>query len=379
MQLKDIIGQEGIKQKLVALVHEDRLPHALMLVGPAGTGKRSLAVATAQLLACQDRQPTDSCGACPSCVKFAKLVHPDLHFVIPVSTTSRVVSKPKTEDFLEVWREVFLDNPYLSENQWYEAMGAENKQGLINVAESHSVSERLSLKPYESDYRMMLIWLPERMNREAANKLLKLIEEPPPLTHFFLVSEKTDRILPTILSRTQILPVPPLEEGQIREGLLPLAGHEDELLEDAVRRANGNFNTALVTLQKDEQELQFFELFTQLMRLAYGRKIIELNDWVDQVASLGREKQKRLIDYALRLLRENFMLNLAQEQLSYMSAREREFSQRFSAFIHPGNVFELSEEFTLAGNHIEANGNPKIVLMDLSIKVIRLLMKKPAA
>ena len=376
MLFKEIIGQQEVKKRLLNLVGEDRTPHALMLFGPPGTGKRSLAVAMAQYLACADRQPEDACGVCPSCIKFSKLVHPDLHFVVPVLKTQKVVKDPVTDLFIEAWREAFLANPYLSESQWYEAIGAENKQGVINKEESLQIIKKLGFKPYESEYRMIIIWLPEKMNQPAANKLLKQLEEPPEKTLILMVSENTDRILPTILSRTQLLHVPPLEENLLREGLMKLQGSDPQLLEDAVRKANGNYNVALATLRKDEQEIYFFELFTGMMRLCYSRKIIEINDWVEGVAGLGRERQKQLLDYSLRLLRENFMLHMEQGDLSYMSAREAEFSSRFSPFIHHGNIHALVESFSEAGNHIEANGNPRIVFMDLSIRVIRLLMQK---
>jgi len=299
--------------------------------------------------------------------------------VVPVLTTPKVSSKPVTENFIEEWREAFLENPYLSENQWYEFVGAENKQGIINVSESESIIKKLSFKPYESEYRLMMMWLPERMNAPTANKLLKLLEEPPEKTVILMVSESTDRILPTILSRTQLLHVPPIEENLLREGLMNVQEGDPDMLEDAVRRANGNFNLALITLRKDEQELLHFEQFTTLMRLAYTRNIIEINTWVEGVAGSGRERQKQLLDYSLRLLRENFMLHMNQPALNFMSRKEAGFSKKFSPFIHVGNVHGLAEEFSLAGNHIEANGNPRIIFLDLSIKVIRLLMQKAEA
>ena len=376
MQFGDIIGQKEIKARLLNLVREDRLPHALMLFGPPGSGKRSLALALVSYLSCSDRQENDACGRCPSCLKFSKLVHPDLHFVVPVVTMAGN-SKPITSNYIEQWRDAYLGNPYLSENQWYEALGAENKQGMIYVWESEDLIRKLGFKPYESAYRMVVIWLPERMNLPVANKLLKVLEEPPEKTLIVMVSESTDNILPTILSRTQLVRVPPLGADLIREGLLQKGNADPQLLEDAVRRANGNFNQALLTLEQDELELHHFELFTNLMRLAYGRKIIEINDWVDGLAREGRERQKQLLDYSVRMLRESFMLHMKHSELSYMSSREAEFSTRFSPFIHGANVHSLVEEFMLAANHIEANGNPKIVLMDLAIKVIRLLMLKP--
>jgi DNA polymerase-3 subunit delta' len=378
MLFKEIIGQQEIKQKLLALVRDDRSPHALMLFGPPGTGKLPLAIAMAQYLACSDRQDSDSCGKCSSCVKFGKLVHPDLHFVVPVLKTGNSTAPPISDDYAEVWRETLLADFYVTENQWYEALGAENKQGIINVKESESIIRKLGFKPYESDYRMMVIWLPEKMNRPAANKLLKLIEEPPSKTLILLVSEHTDKILPTILSRTQLMHVPPLSPHMIREGLMQL-GYSDVLIEDAVSRANGNFSTALQALRQDENENNHFELFTRLMRLCYARDLIGINQWVESVSGMGRERQKQLIDYSLRLLRENFMLHLENKQLNYMSRKEAEFSSKFSPFIHEGNIHSLAEGFTLAGNHIEANGNPRIILMDMAIGIIKLLMQKAPA
>ena len=376
MLFKEIVGQQEVKKRLLNMVRDDRTPHALMLFGPSGSGKLALAVAMAQYLSCNDRQLDDACGVCPSCLKFGKLVHPDLHFVVPVLKTARVTKDPVSDLFLEEWREALLTNPYLSENQWYEAIGAENKQGVINKEESLQVIKKLGFKPYESDYRMMVIWLPEKMNQAAANKLLKIIEEPPEKTLILMVAESTDKILTTILSRTQLLHVPPLSEEMIREELMLQENQDQELVEDAIRRANGNYNTALQTLHQDENELYYFDLFTRLMRLCYSRSIIEINDWIDQVAGVGRERQKQLLDYSLRMLRENFMLHMNSDDLNHMSRKENEFSGRFSPFIHEENIDALVESFGTAGNHIEANGNPRIILMDLAIKVIRLLLLK---
>ncbi len=376
MLFKEIIGQQEVKDKLLRLVRDDRTPHAMMLFGPEGSGKLALAVALTQYLACNNRQEDDSCGVCPSCIKFGKLVHPDLHFVVPVLKTGNMTAPPVSDDYAEAWREALLSDFYLTESQWYESIGAENKQGIINVKESENIIRKLGFKPYESDYRMVVIWLPEKMNQPSANKLLKLIEEPPGLTLIMMVSEHTDRLLPTILSRTQLFHVPPVSEEDLREGLMKQGEVDQQQLEDAVLRANGNMSTALQTLREDDLERQNFELFTEVMRLCYSRDIIQINGWVERVAGIGRERQKQLIDYSLRLLRENFILHMEHENLNYMSAKELDFSRKFSPFIHEGNVHALAEAFTLAGNHIEANGNPRIILMDLSIGVIKLLMQK---
>ena len=376
MLFQQVIGQQGARQRLLNLVQEDRTPHALMLHGPSGTGKLALAVATMQYISCLDRQVGDSCGSCPSCVKFRKLVHPDLHFVFPVLKTAKVTRDPVSDLFMEEWREAFLNNPYLSENEWYEHIGAENKQGIINKEESLQIIRKLGFKPYESAYRMMVIWLPEKMNQPAANKLLKLIEEPPENTVIIMVSEQTDRILPTILSRTQLMHIPPLTSTELREGLMERAADHQGGIEDAVRRSNGNFNTALQTLRDDQREQQYFDLFTSLMRLCYARNIIEVNDWVDRAAGLGRERQKQLLEYGLRILRESFVYGLGNEGINFVSVKEHSFVEKFSPFIHPGNIHELAASFELAANHIEANGNPRIILMDLSIGIIKLLMVK---
>ncbi len=380
MLFKEIIGQQEVKDKLLQLVRDDRTPHAMMLFGPEGSGKLALAVALTQYLACNNRQVEDSCGVCPSCIKFGKLVHPDLHFVVPVLKTGNMTAPPISDDYAVAWREALLADFYLTESQWYESLGAENKQGIINVKESENIIRKLGFKPYESDYRMVVIWLPEKMNQSAANKLLKLIEEPPEKTLILMVSEHTDRLLPTILSRTQLFHVPPILEADLREGLLKEEQTDLQLVEDAVKRANGNISTALQALRQDEIQGQHFELFTELMRLCYSRDIITINGWVERVAGIGRERQKQVLDYSLGLLRENFMLHMENDSLNYLSAKESEFSRKFSPFIHEGNVHALAEAFTMAGNHIEANGNPRIILMDLSIGVIRLLMQKaPAA
>lgn len=379
MLFKEIIGQQEVKGKLLSLVREDRTPHAMMLFGPEGTGKLALALAMTQYLACNDRQEDDACGVCPSCIKFGKLVHPDLHFVVPVLKTGSMTAPPVSDDYAVEWREALLTDLYLTESQWYESLGAENKQGIINVKESENIIRKLAFKPYESDYRMVVIWLPEKMNQPAANKLLKLIEEPPEKTLILMVSEHTNKILPTILSRTQLFHVPPISGADLREGLMKLGQADQQQIEDAVLRANGNMSTALQTLRQDDVERQHFELFTELMRLSYARDIVQINGWVERVAGMGRERQKQVIDYSLRLLRENFILNMENDSLNYMSAKESEFSRKFSPFIHEGNVHALAETFTLAGNHIEANGNARIILMDLSIRVIRLLMQKATA
>jgi DNA polymerase-3 subunit delta' len=376
MQFKEVLGQEQAKTRLIKSVKDQRISHAQLFFGPPGTGKLPLAIAYAQYICCTDPGEDDSCGVCPSCVKFTKLVHPDLHFVFPVVNLKTAGSKPVSDDFIARWRETVIASPYISENQWYENMGAENKQGFISRSESSAVLRKLSLKPYESEYKVLVIWLAEKMNAPAANSLLKLLEEPPQKTIFLLVSENTDLILPTILSRTQMIRIPPLDPQSIQSGLLQRFAGMDAMVQDVIRRANGNYSTALQLMESDELDNEHFTEFVFLMRRCYMREIIEIQQWTERIAPWGRERLKMFLTFGLRLIRENFMLNLQQQEITYMSQKESEFSQKFSAFIHQGNVFGMAREFERAIDHIGANGQAKIVLLDLAIKNILLLKQK---
>ncbi len=376
MKFADVLGHKEIKQRLIRTVVEERISHAQLFFGPSGVGKLPLAIAYAQYISCENRGENDSCGTCPSCIKISKLVHPDLHFVYPVFTSNEVKIKPVSDHYIEQWRNTIVSNPYVTENQWYDIIGAENKQGLISRYESTSILRKLSMKSYEGEFKIMIIWLPEKMNAQAANSLLKLIEEPPDKTIFLLISENTDVILPTILSRTQLIRVAPLDKESIKKGLSGKYPDSSELFEDVIRRSNGNYSEALQIIESDEMENLHFEEFTFFMRKCYMREIIEINAWIEKIAGVGRERLKLFLSYGLRMIRENFMLNLKQNEISFLSRKEEDFSIKFSAFIHKGNVHLLASEFDRAIHHIEANGYARLVLMDLSIKVI-MLLKQP--
>jgi DNA polymerase III subunit delta' len=377
MLFRDVLGQEQVKKRLIQSVRDNRISHAQLFFGPGGTGKLPLAIAYAQYMCCEKPSEEDSCGSCPSCIKYSKLAHPDLHFAFPVVNTKKGAGKSISDHFIGQWRETITTNPYISENQWYGVIGAENKQGFISRNESNEVLRKLSLKSYEAPYKVLIIWLAEKMNASAANALLKLIEEPPDRTVFLLVAEHTDLILPTILSRTQMIRIAPLDEKAIRSGLQERFPGDEMLIEDVIRRSNGNFSTVVQLMESGEQEQEHFEEFIFLMRKCYGREIVELHRWTDKVSGWGRERLKLFLSYALRMIRENFMLNLQQKEITYLSEREADFSMRFSPFIHQGNVFTMAAEFQRAIEHIEANGYAKLVLLDLAIKNI-LLLKQPA-
>ncbi len=362
-----------MKKRLVQSVTEERVPHAQLYHGPEGTGGLALALAYASYLSCTDRQEGDSCGQCDSCRKYDKLVHPDLHFAFPVFTTKSVSSNPVSDDFLAEWREALLRNPYMTLNEWYAHLGLENKQGLINKHESAAILRKLNLKAFESDFKVMIIWMPEKMNAVASNKLLKMIEEPPPLTVFLLVAADTGRILPTILSRTQMIRVPRIADRDLLAALKRTYSLDEEKLQNAVHLADGSYSTAVEILNRNEEIQYQLELFIRIMRLAYSRKFQEIFEWVEELSSLGRERQKAFLSYALRMVRENFLLNLKQEELVRMNPDEAEFSGKFSAFIQEGNTPSIVKELNDAYRHIEANAYARIVFLDFALTLVKLI------
>lgn len=380
----NVIGQQNIKNRFIRSVQEQRIPHAQLLHGQPGVGKLALAIAYAQYISCKNRGEKDACGVCPSCVKYKQLAHPDLHFVFPI-----IKPPGKTtvicDDFLPEFRERLIENPYFSVNDWYEKIGDGAKQGMIYSNESSEIIRKLSLKTYESDYKVMIIWLPELMHETCANKVLKILEEPPEFTVFLLVSNNPDRIITTILSRTQHVKVPRLPEAEIAGALG--AGYPDKSaveIENVSRIADGSLLKARSLLNDSETSTLNFERFTEIMRLAWmvgNRKdhasLKTLKKWSDDMASadIGRERQKHFLVYAQNMIRENFIYNLKHPELNYMTDYEMKFSANFSPFINERNVEELVAEFALAERQIEQNTNAKMVFFDLVLKIIMLLKK----
>ena len=372
MQFQKIVGQEKVKQRLIKSVNENRISHAQFLTGPSGVGKLALAIAYAQFVNCTNRQPNDSCGSCPSCKKYGKLIHPDLHFVFPVVSSPKF-DKPVSDNYIAQWRELLLSSPYFNLQQWLDFIGSENKQGLISKNESVEVLRKLNLKTFEAEYKIMIIWQPDKMNAVAANKLLKLIEEPPDKTLFLLVGEDQEKLLKTILSRTQIIPVPRIDQPSMHHYLVTEYEIREEDAASFVNLSQGSLIEARNHIQSSEDSLFNFEQFTQLMRLCYKKDVIEINTWVDEMARIGREKQKSLFTYALRLIRESFMLNQQQNSLAYLAQKEKDFATKFSPFINERNTGKIYEHLNLAHYHIERNGYAKLIFMDLSLQIIQLL------
>jgi len=384
MLFSQIIGQKKIKERLLQSVNEQRIPHAQMLCGPEGIGKFALALAYAQYICCENKTETDACGVCPSCIKYQKLTHPDLHLVFPIIKQEKK-KLVVCDDYVAQFRKMVLDNPYFSENEWYAKIGSENKQGMIYTSESEEIIRKLNLKTYEAEYKVMIIWLPERMNLETANKLLKILEEPPEKTVFLLVSNSPDKIIPTILSRTQQIQIPRLNKEEIIEALIKNEHIAEEEAFNIAQISEGSYLKALSYLNEDDINKQNFEHFVKIMRLTWklGNKkdyaaLKSLKNWAEEMATTsngGRERQKNFLTYAQRMIRENFIFNLNEPALNYMTSFEKDFSSGFSPFINERNVEELMNEFALAENHIERNVNPKMVFFDLLMKVVMLLKK----
>lgn len=375
MQFKDIIGQAALKEKLIHTVKGGRISHAQLFLGPAGYGCLPMAVAYAQYVSCAHRGDHDSCGTCPSCVKYQKLIHPDLHFVFPVNSTKSITAdkKPVSDHFIAEWRKELIGTMYFTEQDWYESIGLENKQGNISANEADKIIGKLNLKSYESDYKIMIIWLPERLNTTSANRLLKLIEEPPQNTIFIFVAENEGQILRTIYSRTQRIKFPPIEEQDIMTALRAKGGIEEKDVFTAARLSNGDYIQALQTLQNARQKSVYFDAFVNLMRLSYRNDILGLLNWAEEMAGMGRERQKTFLVYAERLVRENFMLNLKLNEVVYLGFEEYEWAQKFSAFINKDNVFELYKQLNDCIPQIAQNGNAKIIFSDLVLKVKELI------
>ena len=386
MTFNEVIGQEEVCERLLQMTREGRLPHALMLCGPQGVGKKALAVAFACYLLNEVRgeqfshlEPrTSHLENDPEPPMLQNLQHPDLHFTYPTIKLPSMGSdhKPVSEDFAHEWHELIMQGPYFTMDEWMTAMGGENQQAIITAGESDSLVRKLSLKSSQGGYKVSVIWLPERMNIECANKLLKLIEEPPQQTVFIMVCEEPDRLLETIRSRVQRIDVKKLSPDVICQALQERRGVSEDAARRISRLADGSWLKALQELQTGTENEQFLDLFISLMRLAYQRRVRDLRRWSETMAGFGREKQKRFLSYFLRMIRENFMYNFQQSELCYMTQEEENFARNFARFINEANVLPITDLANRAIRDIGQNANAKIVFFDFALKMIVLLIQK---
>jgi DNA polymerase-3 subunit delta' len=374
MNFSQIPGQKDIIKKLIRSVREERVSHAQIFAGPEGCGSMALALAYARYISCENRSEFDSCGICKSCVKYEKMIHPDLHFVFPV-IKGKKGTDPVSDNYIEEWREFVKGSPYFSLNNWLDSIEVGNAQGMIFASEAAEIIKKLSLKTFESDFKIMIIWLPEKMHQASANKLLKMIEEPPEKTLFLLVSEEPDKVIPTILSRCQLVKIPSFNRHDLEKYLSQRYKLPADKATDIARVSKGNINRAIELSENEDSSLENLDLFKRLMRFAWKRDIISVISWSEEIAGTGREAQKNFISFSLRILRENLMMSLGQmkNDLVYLSGEEAKFSENFHPFINQNNIYPLTEEFNLVYSHVEANGNAKIIFLDLALKVTRLI------
>ncbi|MBL7884070.1 MAG: DNA polymerase III subunit delta' [Bacteroidia bacterium] len=376
MLFKEIIGQKAIKDRLIHSVSEGRISHAQLFLGPEGSGSLAIAIAYAQFISCKNKQEADSCGTCSSCVKYSKLVHPDLHFAYPIALSKE--NRTSTNVIAE-FREAFLDNPYLTLFNWFELLGAENKQAVIGVEESAEILRKLSLTTYEAEYKVMIIWQAEKMNQAAANKLLKILEEPPDKTLFLLVCESEEQLLRTIVSRTQLIKVPKISDTDLTQALVGNHGLSAEDAENTAHLADGNYAEALLLINENENAAQNLLSFQKLMRASLKFDAKAVLTWIDEISKAGRERQKNFIQYALHIIRESLIVNYGDASLTKLGKEEQEFVKKFAPFIHVNNIEKFSEELDKAYYHMERNANSKILFMDLAFKFNEYLnVPKPA-
>lgn len=373
MKFSDIPGHNDIKDRLRQMADENRIPHALLLEGPAGTGKFALARAFAQYIHCTNRTADgDSCGTCPSCRQHESFNNIDTIYSFPV------VKQGKTgvcDDYIEDFRNFITENTFMDFDTWLTTLDNINAQPRIYVEEANELVRRLSYMTRQSSHKIVLLWLPERMNEDAANKLLKLVEEPSGDTIFLMTSDTSRNILGTIYSRTQRIKVPRYSNEELA-GILEASGFDPATAADTASIAEGNVCEALKLANVSKERLKYFELFVSLMRRAYARKVAELRDWSADVAALGREPEMQFVDYCCRLIRESFLMHLHDPRLLTLTPAEREFTAKFFPFINEKNVEDMIELFDNARRDIAANGNGKIVFFDLAVRVIILIRRK---
>lgn len=382
MQFSEILGQDHIKNHLIKTASTGRIPHAQLFIGSEGSGTLPTAIAYAQYILCGNSGPDNENGNTSCNLKFQSISHPDLHFIYPTVTTEDVKTKPKSLDFIQDWRNFIQEMPYGGLFDWYKILGVQNKQGEIRVEDAQEVLKSLALKSYEGGYKIMIIWMADKMNIAASNKLLKLLEEPSDKTIFILISENEESIIQTIRSRCQVLHFNGLSEQVIANALVSKENLEPNAALKIAHQAQGNYNKALHLIKNDDDEYPFEQWFVTWVRAAFKAKgnaaaIQDLITWSEQIAALGRESQKKFLEFCIEMFRQALLLNYQAPNLVYMEPKVEKFKlENFAPFVNGNNINDIFKELSDAMYHIERNGNAKIILTDLSIKLTRLIHKK---
>lgn len=376
MQFKDIIGQQKVKNQLIQTVKNNRISHTQLFLGADGVGALPLAIAYAQYINCASPSDTDSCGVCPSCVKYSKFIHPDLHFTFPIIIKDK---KSTSNDYMEEWRKALIDMPYLSELEWIQCIDEElKKQANITAEECRSIIKKLSLKSYEAEYKTAIIWLPEYLRQEG-NILLKLLEEPPPKTLIILVAKDIDKVIATILSRTQILRIPNLHDDEISSYLIEKLEVEAVVASSVARISEGSIIRAQAIVNSGDAD--YFELFTSWMRLCYNTRseLYKINAWVDNASGMGREFLKSFLGYSLYMFRASFIHTYGANELISLSENEKTFIINFSKVITKENIVPIVNVVNKNAAYIERNADLKITFLNLSLYIGRLLNRNYSA
>ena len=375
MLFSEIVGHDDLKKRLIQSVNENRVAHAQLFVGTEGSGKMALAIAYAQYINCQNHTESDSCGVCPSCKKYMSLSHPDLHFIFPTATNKSVKKDPESDLFLAEWREYFSDcQGYVNLSEWFDKLDIENKQGIINVRDASTVIRKLSFKSYESEYKVVILWMPEKLNVFSANKLLKLIEEPPEKTLFLLVAENQEEVLSTIRSRCVLVKVPRLDTAVIKDTLVEKCGCSEQLALDAATMSNGSWPLAKRFSNDIDNEMLYADTFRKWMRYCFKGAVPELIDFVaNEIKGLGREKQKALLEYGLNIFHCSLLINNNISSAVMLTSAEKTFAQNFAPYINMKNVTQICALFEESISQIVRNANAQLVFMDDSLKMSKLL------
>lgn len=382
MLFSQIIGQENIKKHLISSADNGRIPHAQLFVAPTGSGALPMAIAYAQYILCKNSGGENDTGDHACNLKFDKLSHPDLHFAFPVTTNEKVKKHPTSNSFLPEWRQFVSEQPYGSLFNWYQRLGIENKQGQIGVDEAEEIVKKLILKPFEGGYKVMIIWMADKINIAASNKLLKLIEEPPSNTVLLLIAENEEDMLKTITSRCQTLHFQGLNEKDIRDTLMKNHGMDENQAVRIAHQSHGSWNKAIHMLQHDDNELAFEKWFVTWVRAAFKAKgdasvVHDLITWSEEIAKTGRETQKRFLNYCSQFFRQAMLANYGAGSLVYLETETKNFDlSKFAPFVHGANIEDINKAMEEAIYHIERNGNAKIILLDLSMQLTRFLHKK---
>lgn len=368
MQFKEIVGHQSIKELLINSVKNNRVSHAQLFLGPEGSGSLALALAYAQYINCEDKKESDSCGSCASCRKYEKLIHPDLHFSYPFFAKSK---EETASTYMEDWRKAFLKNPYLGLNYWREQLDSGNKQANINIAEAHDIIKKLSLKSFEAEYKVLVMWLPEYLDTQG-NALLKLIEEPPAKTLFLLVAENQDKIINTIISRTQLVKINKLHHDEMKSYLVEERGIDSKRAKEIAFIADGNIQEALNLIQQTGEN-EVFSILVQWLRFIVtdnGKEIISLSE--DKLSKLGRENQKSFLLYAVNMMRQIILMQQGLRNLVFLQEEERAFVEKFSELFLFEQLQAAIDLLEKTHYGIERNGNAKILFLDLSLQLVLL-------